>query len=301
MDTKVLEGLDVFVDTVRAGCFSTVARQRGLVASSVARQIDALEAQLQVPLFTRSTRALTPTKAGELLFHRAIRILDDLADTRREVTACEHEVQGVLQISCLPTFGRRYVLPCVSQLIAEHPALRIELDLTERLTDPTTERQDAAIRFGEQPDSKLIATRISTQRYVICVAPSYARAYGIPAHREALRAHRLIDKRHRASALGWRAVLGQHRLAQTAFVLECDDFESQRAAALAGIGIARLPDWVVGSDIVNGDLLELTVDGITDPQTGIYLLRALPKQSATLGAFSHRLQDFIGSPPLWRC
>jgi len=176
----------------------------------------------------------------------------------------------------------------------------IELDLTERLTDPTTERQDAAIRFGEQPDSQLIATRIASQRYLVCAAPSYLAAYGAAPNREALRAHRLIDKRHRASALGWRAVLGPHRITEIAFVLECDDFEAQRSAALAGIGIAWLPDWVVGPDLLDGGLVELAVDGITGPESGIYVLRATPKQSATLAAFTQVLQDFVGSPPVWR-
>ena len=173
MSSKFIDNLEIFVDTVKSGGFSAVARQRGLFASSVARQIDALESDLQVALFTRSTRSMKPTPAGELLFHRALRILDEVADARSEVTSFDQEVQGVLQVSCLPTFGRRYVLPCLNLLFEKYPALRVDLDLTERLTDPTAERQDASIRFGEQADSGLIATRIASQRYVVCASPSY--------------------------------------------------------------------------------------------------------------------------------
>lgn len=298
---KLLESLSVFVDTVRAGGFSAVARQRGLVASSIARQIDALEADLQVALFMRSTRSLKPTKAGELLFHRAVRILDELADTRSEIAIFDREVQGLLQISCLPTFGRRYVLPCLSKLLEKHLGLRVELDLTEKLTNPNIERQDAAIRFGEQPDSKLIGMRISMQRYVVCAAPAYLHRYGVPATLQDFHGHRLIDKRHRASALGWREIMGRHRLEQTAYVFECDDFEALRIAAIAGSGIARLPDWVVGPDVREGVLRELSVDGIPSEPTGIYLLRALPKPSAKLIAFAECLQEVIGSPPVWEC
>lgn len=302
MQSKLIENLEVFVDTVRGGGFSAVARQRGLVASSVARQIDALESDLGVALFTRSTRSMKPTQAGELLFHRALRILDELADARSEVTSFDQEIQGILQIACLPTFGRRYVLPCLNQLFDRYPALRVELDLTERLTDPTEERQDASIRFGEQPDSNLIATRIATQRYVICAAPGYLTRYGLPLGRDDLYNHRLIDKRHRASALGWREILPAQRLAHTAYSLECDDFEAQRVAALAGSGVARLPDWVVGNDVRDGALRELDIEGIARlPESGIYIVRALPKASAKLRAFTETLQSFVGETPVWRC
>jgi DNA-binding transcriptional LysR family regulator len=302
MDAKHFENLGVFVDTVRAGTFSTVARQRGLAVSSVARQIDALEAELQVPLFTRSTRSLAPTKAGELLFHRAVRILEDLAQARNEVTSFENEVQGLLQVSCLPTFGRRYVLPCLTRLFDRHPALRVELDLTENLIAPTAERQDVAIRFGEQPDSSLLATRIGSQRYIICAAPAYLSRYGTPLTREDLHGHRLIDKRHRSSALGWREILGTHRLGRTAYILQSDDFEAQRQAALAGCGLVRLPDWVVGPDIQQGLLQELAIDGVErKAEAGIYLLRAVPKASAKLKAFTQALVEQVGTPNVWHC
>lgn len=302
MDSRLLENLDVFVDTVRAGGFSTVARQRGLAPSSIARQIDALESELQVALFARSTRSLKPTKAGELLFHRAVRILEDLAHARSEVTSYEHEVQGSLHVSCLPTFGRRYVLPCLNQLFKKHPALKVELDLTENLIAPTVESQDVAIRFGVQPDSNLIATRIGSQRYIICAAPDYLARYGTPMTLEDLHGHRLIDKRHRSSALGWREILRTHRLATTAYILESDDFEVQRLAALAGSGLVRLPDWVVGPDIKEGRLQELDIEGVVRYQeAGIYLLRALQKPGAKLKAFTQELIDFIGTPNIWQC
>jgi len=302
MNSKVLENLEVFVDTVKAGAFSKVARQRGLAASSIARKIDTLESELQASLFTRSTRSLKPTKAGELLFLRAVRILEDLATVRSEVTSFDQEVQGVLQISCFPTFGRRYVLPCLAPLFDKYPALRVELALTENLIAPTVERQDVAIRFGEQPDSSLIASRIGSQRYLLCAAPAYLARSGKPVNCEELSEHKLIDKRHRVSSLGWREVFGAQRVAPTAYVLECDDFEAQRLATLAGLGIARLPDWVVGPDVQQGSLVELLVDGVHRGQeTGIYMLRAVPKSSANLKAFTQGLKELVGTPPLWLC
>lgn len=298
---RTMENLEVFVDTVRAGSFSAVARRRGVAVSSVARQIDALEQELNASLFTRSTRALRPTDAGEMLFRRAVQILSDLADARSEVSSFEVAVEGVLRVSCLPTFGRRYVVPCLAQLFQAHPGLSVELDLTERLADPATERLDLAIRFGPLPDSALISSKLADQAYVVCAAPAYLRQHGPVPTLEALAGHRLIDKRRSQSPLGWREVLGDDLLGYGRCVFEADDFDAQRQAAVAGAGIVRLPDWVVGHDIGRGALVELQPQGLPPPKvTGIQLVRALPRPSARLKAFVDALTAFVGKPASWQ-
>lgn len=296
-----IENLETFVDTVRAGSFSAVARRRGTAVSSVARQINALEAEMKASLFTRSTRALRPTDAGELLFRRAVQILSDLADARSEVSSFENAVEGVLRVSCLPTFGRRYVVPMLGQLFHAHPGLSVELDLTERLADPTTERLDMAIRFGTLPDSSLISSKLAEQSYVICAAPSYLQRHGPLLSLDSLKEHRLIDKRRSQSALGWREVMGDDVSQHGHCVFEADDFDAQREAAVAGAGIVRLPDWVVGHDIGRGALVELHPKGLPRGSvTGIYLVRALPRPSARLKAFVAALTEFVGQPASWQ-
>lgn len=296
-----MENLAIFVDTVRAGSFSAVARRRGVAVSSIARQIDALEQELKVPLFTRSTRVLRPTDAGEVLFHRAVRILSDLADARSEVSAIEEGVQGVLRVSCLPTFGRHYVVPCVARLLESHPGLSVELDLTERLADPTVDRLDLAIRFDTLPDSSLFSSKLADQSYVVCAAPAYLARHA-PLHAlPDLAQHRLIDKRRSQSPLGWREVLSDSLIASSSCVFEADDFDSQRIAAVAGAGIVRLPDWVVGHDIGRGALVALELEGLPPAKTtGIHLVRALARPSARLRAFTTALTETVGSPASWR-
>jgi DNA-binding transcriptional LysR family regulator len=155
------EYLSVFADVVRSGSFSAAARKRAQTPSAVVRQIDALEHELGVALFIRSTRSLTLTDSGQKLYQRALRLLDELADVHAEVSAFDISVSGTLRIACLPSFGKRYVLPVIAALEAEHPALRVELDLTERLYNPVTERLDVMIRMGDLPDSTLIAMTLA--------------------------------------------------------------------------------------------------------------------------------------------
>ncbi|CAJ92898.1 Transcriptional regulator, LysR-family [Cupriavidus necator] len=298
---RFAENLATFVDVARAGSFSAVARRKGQVASSVARQIDALEREMGVALFTRSTRALVRTEAGDLLFERATRILQELNETRDAVTALEQGVSGRLRVACLPAFARRHVVPHLGSLYAQYPGLTVELELTDRVVDPVLERFDVVIRVGQQADSSLIARRIASQRYIVCATPAYLQAHGRPLHAEELAHHRLIDRAHSTSMRGWREVLRPAHAASAAFAMECDDCDARRLSVLQGLGIALMPDWSVGEDIGAGRLVELLLEGVLpQAQGGIHLVRAAPRPPAKLKAFSAHLLQSIGSPPRWQ-
>lgn len=302
-DPKFAEHLAVFVDVVRGGSFSSAARRRAVTPSSVVRQIDGLEQALGSLLLIRSTRALTLTDAGQRLFERAQHLLDDLADVQSEITAMNGDIAGVLRIACFPTFGKRYVIPVVDQLMSKHTELKVALDLTERLADPIQERLDAVIRIGTLEDSSMIAAKIADQRRLLVASPRYRERFGIPASVEELKNHRLIDKLHGADLLGWADILG-HAIRDTAAgggVFRCDDFEALRGAAIAGIGVAFLPSWVVGPDVSAGALERLALAGEAwnDRTAGIYVLRAPVKLSAKLRVFMAAMRSHIGSSPIW--
>lgn len=298
---RFAEYLGVFADVAREGSFSGAARRRGITPSSVARQIDALEAHLDAALFLRSTRLLALTEAGQALLVRARRVLDELDDAQQEIASMKGEVQGVLRIACFPTFGRRYVIPVAAALAERHPALRVELDLTERLADPVSERLDAVIRIGNLADSTLIATRIAGQTRLLCASPAYLARRGKPeCTPEQLREHCLIDKLHGNDLLGWADLLGQP-IGPGQAVFRCDDFEAMFQAVGAGMGIALLPDWVVGPAIKEGRLVHLAPEACDRPcmRTDIHLLRALAQPAVKLRTFVDALKTHIGAPERW--
>lgn len=288
------EHLPVFVAVARAGSFSAVAARQGVAPSSVVRQIDALEAALDVRLFVRSTRGLVLTDAGELLLARVPMLLDELVDLRAEVAALGDKPRGVLRVACLPTFGRQHVLPLLPDLLDRHPALRIELELTERPTDPVRERLDAVIRIGPLKDSRLYAQRLGTQRWSISASHTYLERHGHPAILDDLAAHRLLDKRHDPEGLGWRGLHAAGLIPETAAnrVLACDDFEAQLLAAIAGLGLAYLPTWVTGQAVSNTQLFTV-FDDPAQREDDIHLLRALPRAPAKLAVFSQALLDVL--------
>ncbi|MCQ8240093.1 LysR family transcriptional regulator [Rhizosaccharibacter radicis] len=302
-DPRFAEHLAVFVEVARLGSFSATARKRGQTPSAVVRQIDMLEHSLGVALLVRSTRLLVLTDAGERLLERAQPLLDQLTDVHAEVAAFDGVVSGTVRIACFPSFGKRYVIPAMERAMAEHPRLRLELDLTERLADPVLDRLDAVIRIGHLADSNLIATKLAEQRRLLVASPAYLERAGTPAHTAELQRHRLIDKLHGADLLGWRDLLGQRvgEEPEGAAVFRCDDFEAMRLAARGGVGVALLPDWVVGPDVGKGHLVRLAIGGEpwnAEP-TGIWLLRALAQPSARLQVVMATLRTLIGSPPVW--
>jgi DNA-binding transcriptional LysR family regulator len=304
IDFNFAEHLAVFVDVVRAGSFSGAARKRSTTPSSIQRKIDSLEGSLGTPLFTRSTRALALTDAGEHLFQRGQRILGDLVDTRAEIASLGGTVSGTLRVACLPTFGRRHLIPVIQRLMEEHPELQVELDLTERLADPVVDRLDAVIRIGTLNDSSLIAAKLATQKRILVASFTYLDRAGRPASvAELVTRHRRLDKLHGADLLGWRDIGGYpvegFPADRTAF--HCDDFEALRTACLSGLGIGFLPTWVVGNDVETG-ALERLLPQAEPPralESDIHLLRAQPQPSAKLKAFITALRQSIGSPPIW--
>ncbi|WP_337263506.1 MULTISPECIES: LysR family transcriptional regulator [unclassified Serratia (in: enterobacteria)] len=298
-DARYAEHLPIFLEVAQLGSFSAAARKLGMVPSSLVRHIDTLESELGVLLFVRSTRGLVLTEAGETLKNRASLLLAEIIDIRAELAAQSETPQGVLRISCLPTFGKTYLLPLLPELTQRFPRLMVELDLTERQTDPKQELLDAAIRIGEQKDSSLYASRVATQRWIMCASPAYVAHHGSPSGLQDLPNHQLIARYHKQQPTCWAQILSDPLMNQCKMVLRCDDFSAQQQAARLGLGITFLPNWVVGPDIQAGRLLPLLADPRGEEQ-GIYLLRPVARISAKLSAFINLLNESIGQPPSWQ-
>jgi DNA-binding transcriptional LysR family regulator len=132
----------------------------------------------------------------------------------------------------------------------------------------------------------------------MCASPDYIARYGCPEDLNALPEHRLIARYNKQQPACWTQILSGQLLNRCSMVLRCNDFTAQRQAALLGLGITFLPNWVVGPDIQVGRLQPVLEDPRQEQQ-GIYLLRPVAKISARLNAFTTLLQQSIGQPPSW--
>jgi DNA-binding transcriptional LysR family regulator len=286
--------LEAFVDVVRMKSFSSVARKRGLIPSSVARQISALEAEIGVTLFIRSTRSLVPTEAGRLLYERAGQILEDLDEAKRAATSLRKDVSGSVRMCVWPTFAKRCLLPHIAQLLGKHPKLRIDLDLSERLHEPVLGRTDLAIRIGELTSSSLVALRLGTQTSTVAASPTYLKKHGTPQTVAECAEHRLIDKRRTTPFMGWRILLGESRRVQRQFVLQTDDLEAQVDACAAGIGLVFLPLWTLKDQMRTGNLVRISVKDLNlRSDANVYLLRNPGAPTAAIDAVSQFVRKAV--------
>jgi DNA-binding transcriptional LysR family regulator len=300
MDDLISPHLAIFVDVVDQQGFSAVARRLGVAASSVTRRVDHLEAQLGLRLLHRTTHAVKPTEAGQLLYERAKGLLAEIRGLQENLHSQHSEPSGLLRIDCPAPFGRLHLMPAVAAFMQRHPAVDVELLLTDSMVDPHGERLgaevDLALRIGPLADSRLVATVLAPQRRVLCASPAYLDARGAPASLDALDAHDCLAWYGAPPPGAWR--FGERRLAPARPRFRSNHSEALLAAAVEGLGIAHLPTWLAGDALRAGALRQvLPASGAAEERATIHLLRQQAGGSARTLRLVEFLKDWFAPPP----
>lgn len=254
-----IEGLPVFVRTVREGSFSAAARALDLTPSAVSKQIGRLEDRLSVRLFNRTTRRLSLTEEGAAFYERASRILADLEDAAECVSSLKAVPRGRLRVTLPTAYGILHLLPALPDFMARCPEVTLEIDLNDRIVNMVEEGFDLALRVGDLEDSSLIGRRLAPNRRVLAAAPSYLAERPAPARPEDLAAHSCLVYTYRAQRHDWHLVdeSGRESVVAVAGNLETNNPMMLREAALAGLGVVLLPLWIIGPDLKAGRLQHL--------------------------------------------
>ena len=252
-----LSRLRAFVTVVQSGSFTRAADLLRTQKARVSRQIGELEAELGVRLLERTTRALRLTEIGREVHARAVGILAAVEDTERVAQASRGEPQGLLRVTMPMEFGLLGGFAWVRTLLAQHPALSIEVDSSTRIVDLVHEGFDLAIRVGPLQDSRLAARRLGTLRYGLYAAPSYLRERGAPDDPAALAGHVAVAfaPGGRVAPMRLRGPAGERVDIDMPPRLRVDSRFAQRDAALEGLGIADLLESIAAADIAAGRLL----------------------------------------------
>jgi DNA-binding transcriptional LysR family regulator len=244
--------LETFVRVVDAGSLSKAARALKLSLPAVSRQLAALEGELEAPLIVRTTRRMTLTPAGRDLHERARRILHDVEEAR-ELVAHAKSVHGTLVVSAPVSLGLARIVPSLPALFEAHPHLAIDLRLEDDAVDLVGEGVDVAVRAGLAPpnSAELVSRTIMTWRRVLVASPAYLRRHAAPKTPEALASHAALL--HRAST--WRLEReGDARVVEMRGALHTATPIALRDAAIAGMGIAFLPEWLASEPLASGAL-----------------------------------------------
>ncbi|WP_395713692.1 LysR family transcriptional regulator [Reyranella sp.] len=259
-------GIEAFAAVVERGSFTAAATMLQTAKSSVSETVRALEERLGVRLLERTTRRVRPTEAGAAYYAQCRRLLDAAAAARSEAQAAHRHPVGKLRVGAPDAFAERYIVPGLGAFLAAWPTISIELVEAAGAADLVDQQLDLAIRIVEKPEPRLVVRRIATSRIVIVASPSYLAGAGTPRQPRDILAHRLIA----FAPLAWRDTwrLGRETIAVQPRLLT-NSGESLRTAALAGLGLAPAPEWLVADALVAGRLTRVLTD-YEPPSGGIY-------------------------------
>ena len=287
-----MDDREVFFRVVEANGFGAAARRLDTTAASVSRRVKALEHRLGVRLLQRTTRKLSLTDAGERYFHEGRGLLRQLVELEQALTASAREPEGELRIVAPMSFGQRRLAPLVARFAALHRKLRISLILEDRETDLIDEGMDLAIRIGYPADSSMIARAIAPVPRHACASPEYLAQRGYPQSPEDLLGHNclhynLISEREEWTFVGRD---GEQTLAiKGSFCSNNGDVLAE--AAMQGLGIALLPDFIVAESLADGRLVKVLEEHERAPLTLFALYPSRQHVPAKTRSFLEYLLD----------
>jgi len=255
-----LQQFIAFAESAKHGSFAAAARELGTAPSTLAKAVARLESALGVKLFHRTTRQVTLTADGERLFHRCQRVLVEVEDLQAEAAGTRAAPAGTLRVDVPIVYGRRVLLPLFARLVAQHPALQLDIRLSDGYVDLVKDGIDLAVRIGTLADSSLVARRFGSMHLLLVASPVYVERRGAPRTLEQLSGHDAVVFRMPTSGRSrpWQfRTRGQPIELHPPSRLLINDGEAMVAAASMGLGIAQLPDNMVADEIASGALLEL--------------------------------------------
>ncbi|HBZ96055.1 MAG TPA: LysR family transcriptional regulator [Pseudomonas sp.] len=287
--------LAFFSQLIRLGSLAATARELNLTPPAVSKRLAQLEQRLGVRLLNRTTRSISLTAEGELYLNSAQRILGEIEEMERQVSSSRAKPKGLLRVNAPLGFGRTHVCPAISSFVRLYPEVEVQLHLTDRPINLPDDAIDVAIRFGDLPDSRLIARKIAANRRRLCAAPSYLEAFGNPESPKDLMQHNCIVLRQNDAAFGiWRLSRGkQSESVKVRGNLNTNDGEVALNEALEGHGILMRAEWNLASHLSSGRLVEVLSDYETPPADiyAVYLERL--NLSAKVSFFIEHLREFF--------
>ncbi len=236
-----LTGLIAFAKAGSLGSYTAAARALSISPSAVSKSVQRLEQRLGVSLFTRTTRSLTLTAEGRELHERALRLLRDAEEIEQVAKAARAAPSGTLRISASLPIGLHVIAPALADFRKLHPAVTVDLRLSDHIVDLIAEGIDLAIRIGELEDSRLLSRRLSPHRLCCYASPEYLAEHGTPMHPDELVKHETVNMRYKSTGqlFRWPFRIGEREVEIVpASGIVIDASEGVMTATAAGAGIA---------------------------------------------------------------
>ena len=299
-----LRQIEAFVAVVRAGSYVKAAERQETSKAVLSRQVLELEARLGTRLLNRTTRRLSLTETGAAYYERCVQILDDLREADAEAGATTATARGRLRINAPLTFGNLHLAPLWGEFLKLHPAVELDITLTDRVVDLVEEGFDLAVRIvpaGRLASSTLVARPIAADHIVLCASPAYLRRAPALAHPSDLAAHAVMAYAWWSGGDAWQFTGADGAFAEVTVRprLRTNSGDTCRAAALADQGVIYQPAFLVGPDVRAGRLVEL-LPGWRGPALEIH---AVYPSRTHLSGKVRAMVDFLAAAfdqPGWR-
>lgn len=269
-----LAALRLLITVADAASFTRAADKLGISRAMASRRVLELEARLGVRLINRTTRRVALTEVGAQYVERTRELIAGLEEAERQVTSQAAEPVGRLRISAPMSFGIGYAATAIEQFADQHPRIAVDLVLNDRFVDLVEEGYDVAIRIGRLTDSTLIARRIAATRLIVAAAPAYLAREGTPLIPADLAGRECLLYAYTAQREQW--TFGEADTEVSVRVegrILCNNSDAMANMAIAGIGLVRAPDFILGARIAAGQLVEVLAEFSGKP-LGIYAVHA---------------------------
>ena len=250
------EGLAIFAKVVELRSFAAAAAELALSKATVSKAVSRLEARLGARLFNRTSRRLALTDAGQKLSERAARLLVDGEAAENEALAQSVAPRGLVRLAVPMTFGVNAVAPLLPEFLKQYPDVAIDLHLSDAMVDLIGEGFDLGLRIASLPDSSFVARRLCAMPRYTIASPAYLKRHGRPTHPMQLAQHKCLGYAYLSTPDVWHFsnARGEQASVRPAGPLRVNNGEALLPALLAGLGIADLPDFIVGDAIASGEL-----------------------------------------------
>jgi DNA-binding transcriptional LysR family regulator len=278
MDGTDFDQIAAFLATVEHAGFTAAGIALSRDGSLVSRRVTALEKRLGVRLLERTTRRVALTEAGEAYYQRMRKAVQAMGEIDTEAVDAAGSVRGTLRLSLPATFGRMWIAPILPVFLRQHPGLAVEARYEDRYVDLVAEGFDVAVRIGELADSRLIARKLAPASRLLCASPDYLAERGMPVHPSDLADHDCIGFSRLASHPVWHlGDDGKTVAVRISGPLVTDDATSLIQAAVAGVGIAMVSDWLAGPELKGGQLVPILSNYPVAAAEAIYIVHPSAK------------------------
>lgn len=290
-----LSEMEAFVSVVEQGGFTNAASKLGISKSAISKHVSGLETRLGVRLLNRTTRRVSPTELGLSYYDRAIAILADARAADEMITAMQDTPKGALRISAPVDLGNNQLSRAISAFLQKYPDVSVNMTLNDTFVEIIAEGFDVAIRIGQLVDSSLRARKLSETEIKFVASQKYLDANGTPETIDDLAKHHLLHYSNLSTGNTWNIIApsGEERQIRAAGRLTVNNGGSLLRAAESGLGIARVPCFIIEDAITKGRVIPI-LENLPEQRTSIHAIYPAGKfVQPTLRAFIDFLVEYF--------